>query len=110
VTIGLGFRLRVLPLGFVVWDELFLGMTGASWSKKGFDQNRLFVGPAVFAFEGIFRVEVGYPFNYLSRTPNRIPHILALNLFVSVRKNGDGGARASRHPDQRYPASRSANR
>lgn len=62
-----------LPLGFVVWDELFLGMTGASWAKKGFDQNRLFVGPAVFAFEGIFRVEVGYPFNYLSRTPNRIP-------------------------------------
>jgi hypothetical protein len=48
-------------------------MTGASWAKKGFDQNRLFVGPAVFAFEGIFRVEVGYPFNYLSRTPNRIP-------------------------------------
>ena len=74
-----------LPLGFVVWDELFLGMTGATWAKKGFDQNRLFVGPAVFAFEGIFRVEVGYQFNYLSRTPNRIAHILALNLFVSVR-------------------------
>lgn len=74
-----------LPLGFVVWDELFLGMTGATWAQKGFDQNRIFVGPAVFAFDGIFRVEVGYQFNYLNRALNRIAHILALNLFVNVK-------------------------
>ena len=74
-----------LPLGLVVWDELFLGMTGTSWAEKGFDQNRLFVGPAVFAFDGVFRVEAGYQFNYLSRTPNRIEHVLAVNLFVNVR-------------------------
>lgn len=76
---------ETLPVGFVAWDELFLGMTGANWAQKGFDQNRLFVGPAVFAFDGIFRAEVGYQFNYLNRTPNRIAHVLALNLFVNVR-------------------------
>lgn len=74
-----------LPLGLVAWDELFLGMVGASWAKRGFDQNRFFVGPAVFAFEGIFRVEVGYQLNYLSRSPKRIEHVLAFNLFVNVR-------------------------
>lgn len=74
-----------LPLGLILWDEVFIGMGGSARWTKGFDQNRLFVGPAVFAFGGIFRTEVGYQFVYLSREVNRIVHVLAINIFVSLR-------------------------
>jgi hypothetical protein len=74
-----------IPIGVVLWDELFLGITGNAWAKQGFDQNRLFVGPAVFGFDGIFRAEVGYQLVNQSRTPNRLIHILAINLFVNLK-------------------------
>jgi hypothetical protein len=73
------------PLGVVLWDEVFIGMGGSVRWTDGFDQNRLFVGPAVFAFDGMFRAEVGYQFVYLSREVNRSVHLLVINLFVSLR-------------------------
>lgn len=74
-----------IPAGLVIWDELFLGIKGNTWAKQGFDQNRLFIGPAVFAIDGVFRAEVGYQFNYLSRAASQIVHVLAVNLFVNVK-------------------------
>lgn len=72
-----------LPIGIAFYDEVFLGMRGAGWAKQGFDQNRAFLGLAVFALEALFRVEVGYLNVFLSREPNRIVHALSLNFFVS---------------------------
>ncbi|MGB8329561.1 MAG: DUF2490 domain-containing protein [Polyangiales bacterium] len=73
------------PLGLVLWDEVFVGMGGSVRWTDGFDQNRLFVGPAVFAFDGMFRTEVGYQFVYLSREVNRSVHLLVINFFVNLR-------------------------
>jgi hypothetical protein len=52
-------------------------------SRTRFDQNRAFLGLAVYAFEGLFRIEVGYLNVFLSREPNRLAHVLSLNFFVS---------------------------
>lgn len=63
---GVGLRVRLMgrgqldlpaPLALVVWDEVFLGLNDA-FLPAGFDQNRLFLGPALKG-DG-FRVEVGY--------------------------------------------------
>jgi hypothetical protein len=72
-----------LPVGIAFYDEVFLGISGAGWAAQGFDQNRAFLGLAIFALEALFRVEVGYLNVFLSREPNRIAHVLSLNFFVS---------------------------
>lgn len=63
---GVGLRLRAFargqldlpdPFALVCWDEVFLGLNDA-FLPAGFDQNRLFVGPALEG-EG-FRIELGY--------------------------------------------------
>lgn len=72
-----------LPVGIAFYDEVFVGIQGAGWARQGFDQNRAFLGLAVHALEALFRVEVGYLNVYLSREPNRIAHVLSMNLFVS---------------------------
>lgn len=46
------------PLSWVVWDEPFVALTNSVFVPAGFDQNRLFVGPAL-QYEAI-RVEAGY--------------------------------------------------
>ena len=66
--VGLRFRLflrsnlRVtgeLPLDVAIWDEAFFGLNETAWGQvSGFDQNRIFVGPA-YTF-GPARVEAGY--------------------------------------------------
>jgi hypothetical protein len=63
---GVGLRVRLFargqldlrePFALVLWEEAFIGL-GDVFLPAGFDQNRLFVGPAVKG-EG-FRVELGY--------------------------------------------------
>jgi hypothetical protein len=82
-----------VPVGIAFLDEVFVGIQGASWAKQGFDQNRVFLGLAIYAFEKRFRVEVGYLNDYLSRQPNRLVHILSINFFLSFKgkKNASSG-------------------
>ena len=84
--VRLNYRPRAaVPVGIAFWDEVFVGIQGATWAKQGFDQNRVFLGPAIYAFESLFRVEVGYLNVYLSRQTNRLDHVLAINFFVSFK-------------------------
>ena len=53
-------RQQGAPVGTAFFDGVFVGIEGAGWAKQGFDQNRAFLGLAVYAFEAIFRVEAGY--------------------------------------------------
>jgi len=76
---------KAVPVGIVFLDEVFLGIQGATWAKQGFDQNRVFLGLAIYAFEKLFRVEVGYLNVYLSRQQNRLDHVLSINFFVSFK-------------------------
>jgi hypothetical protein len=81
--VRLGFTKDSLPLGFVVWDELFVGLADAEWGAvEGYDQNRLFVGPS-FRIASWARVEAGYLMVHLDRSPNRLVHAVAVNLFFS---------------------------
>jgi len=74
-----------VPVGIALWDELFVGIQGANWAKQGFDQNRAFLGLAIYAFEKRFRTEIGYANVYLSRQPNRLTHVLGFTFFVSFK-------------------------
>ena len=48
-----------LPLDIAIWDEVFLGLNETAWGQVGgFDQNRIFIGPA-YTF-GPARLEAGY--------------------------------------------------
>jgi len=76
---------KSVPVGIAFWDELFVGIQGAEWAKQGFDQNRVFLGLAIYAFEKLLRIEVGYLNVYLSRQPNRLTHVLGLNFLVSFK-------------------------
>ncbi len=67
-----------------VWDEIFVGLNDVAFATQGYDQNRIFVGPALHAFDGL-RVEFGYLFVHLRRPPaNNFQHVLALNFFFSL--------------------------
>ncbi|MEM8606220.1 MAG: DUF2490 domain-containing protein [Myxococcota bacterium] len=74
-----------LPVGLAIWDEVFVGIQGATWAKQGFDQNRIFAGLAVYDGTGIFRTEVGYLNVYVSRETNIINHVLSMNFFVTFK-------------------------
>lgn len=76
---------KSVPVGIAFWDEVFVGIQGATWAKQGFDQNRVFLGLGIYALENLFRVEVGYLNDYLARQPNQLVHILSLNLFASFK-------------------------
>lgn len=76
-------RLRT-PVGIAFWDEVFVGIDSDDWAKQGFDQNRLFIGLAIYALE-LFRVEVGYLNVYLSREPDALIQALSINFFVSFQ-------------------------
>ena len=70
--------------GAVVWDELFWGLNDPGFAPQGYDQNRLFAGPAFLATEA-FRVEAGYLWVHLRRPPQtQHQHALALNFFLSL--------------------------
>ncbi|MEM7138393.1 MAG: DUF2490 domain-containing protein [Myxococcota bacterium] len=74
-----------LPVGLAIWDEVFVGMQGATWAQQGFDQNRVFAGIAIYAFQKLFRVEVGYLNVYVNRQTNQMAHVLSMNFFVSFK-------------------------
>ncbi len=74
-----------VPVGIAFWDEVFVGIQGATWAKQGFDQNRAFLGLAIYAFEKLFRVEVGYLNVYLSRRSDRLDHVLSVNFLISFK-------------------------
>jgi hypothetical protein len=72
--VALGQRLRALArvmvpitdtVAAVVTDEVFVGLNETDWAPFGFDQNRLFVGPAVQVSKPV-RLELGYLNNVLS--------------------------------------------
>lgn len=75
-----------VPLGGVVWDEIFVGLNRTDWgAPRGFDQNRLFVGPFLQATPWA-RLEAGYLYVRIDRpTGNLDAHVLAVNLFVNVK-------------------------
>lgn len=74
-----------LPVAVAFWDELFIGMSSAGWAKRGFDQNRAFLGLAVHAVDGRLRVEVGYLNVVITREQRSLSHVLALNFFVPFK-------------------------
>lgn len=82
--VRLGWAPRSSPLGFVMWDEFFLGFRDTDWGNVGgYDQNRLFVGLQL-AGRDWGRTEVGYMLVHLNRSPNLLAHVLSLNLFITV--------------------------
>jgi len=73
------------PVAFVLWDEIFIGLTDSDWGPTvGFDQNRLFVGPAVL-IGGVGRIELGYLYNYLRRNPIDVHnHVLYTQFVIAI--------------------------
>ena len=71
----------------VVWDELFIALNDADWGqRRGFDQNRLYVGPA-YQLSNQWRVEMGYMNNYINPPGNsaqaQVNHNLSIAFFGS---------------------------
>ena len=75
-----------VPLGAVVWDEVFVGLNRVDWgAPQGFDQNRLFAGPFLQAAPWA-RLEAGYLYVRIERPDRNLnAHVLAVNLFLSLR-------------------------
>jgi hypothetical protein len=73
-----------VPVGIAFWDEVFVGIQGASWAKQGFDQNRAHLGLAIYSSKP-FRVEIGYLNVYASRQTNRMSHVLGAAFFVGFK-------------------------
>lgn len=67
----------------VVWNETFVGLNTTEWDRHpGVDQVRTFVGVSVPVAKGI-SAEPGYLNQTIFRIgPDRINHILAVNLFA----------------------------
>jgi hypothetical protein len=91
---GTGWRLRQqlraqIPLSSagkaraVVWNETFVGLNTTEWDRHpGVDQVRTFLGVSVPVAKGI-SAEPGYLNQTIFRIgPDRINHILAVNLFA----------------------------
>jgi len=72
------------PFQFLVWDEIFLGLNDPGWAPQGYDQNRLFVGPGVDVEPLGGRLELGYMFNHLNRTPDIFNHVLFTQLVIAL--------------------------
>lgn len=73
------------PVAFVLWDEYFHQLNDTRQGQRaGYDQNRLFVGPAFTTPYGM-RLELGYLNVSLNRRPrDKEHHILFLNLLFSL--------------------------
>lgn len=70
------------PVSLSVWDEVFLGLNETDWAVAGFDQNRVFVGPA-FALEEHGRVEIGYLNAFLMRdSGDTLLHAVSASLLL----------------------------
>lgn len=71
------------PVGFVAWDELFVGLNEVDWgAPRGYDQNRVFVGVS-WPLSEAMRFETGYLLVHLNREVDTLAHVLAVNLFAS---------------------------
>ena len=93
---GVGHRFRLFlrsnlritdehPLDVAIWDEVFLGLNETAWGQVGgFDQNRIFIGPA-YTF-GPARLEAGYLNVVAHRLDGSwlIQHNPMIALFVSL--------------------------
>lgn len=91
---GLRFRQQFklsYPLNFspnfslVAADEVFVNLKDANWGPiSGFDQNRAFGGIG-YNFTKNIKTEVGYMNQFINRfsKPNRMDHILSLNLYLN---------------------------
>ena len=71
---------------FVVWDEMFVNLVSTDWgvptSKRGFDQNRGFVGIG-YRWNPNVLTEFGYMNQYINTTTvDRLNHTLSLNVFL----------------------------
>lgn len=70
----------------VVSDEYYLNLNNADWEpRKGFDQNRAFIGMG-YDFDKAIKTEIGYMNQYINRprtSINRNDHILSLNIYLS---------------------------
>lgn len=69
----------------VVWDEVFIALNDTDWGQEtGFDQNRLYVGPA-YHLSDKWRIEVGYMHNFIDppgmNSENITNHNLSLTVF-----------------------------
>lgn len=74
------------PILLVIWDEFFVGLSGAAWGPvSGFDQNRAFAGIGLKGL-GPTRFELGYLNLYVHRDsgPDRDDHVASFNLFVTL--------------------------
>ncbi|MBM4376898.1 MAG: DUF2490 domain-containing protein [Deltaproteobacteria bacterium] len=70
-----------LPVLLATWNETFVHLNDVAWGPRtGFDQNRLFLGFGVRAFQSS-RVEIGY-LNVTTKRPN--DHLVAHNLSVNA--------------------------
>jgi len=70
----------------VGYEELFLDLNDTSWGQRsGFAQNRLFLGIGMkLDARGRTKLEIGYLNQYLDGAgPNRMNHILSINLFFN---------------------------
>ena len=70
--------------GVALWDELFVGLNDPGFAPQGLDQNRVFVGPALYTLDNL-RIEFGYLWVHLRRQGRgQNQHALAINFFVSL--------------------------
>jgi len=74
-----------VPLDVAIWDEVFFGLNETAWGQVGgFDQNRIFVGPAYTL--GPARIEAGY-LNVVLHRPDGswlVQHNPMLTVVVSL--------------------------
>lgn len=83
--VRVGWNAPDVPLGVSVWNEVFVGFRGAEWgAEERYDQHRLFVG-AILRVAQWMRVEPGYLFVHLDRSPDRHVHAFAVNVFFTGR-------------------------
>lgn len=68
---------------FVIWDEIFFGFNNTDWGQaSGFDQNRLYIGPA-FQLNQKWRIEMGYMHNYINPPDDNAAAITNHNLSLT---------------------------
>lgn len=72
------------PIAMAAWDEVFVALHDTSWGAPGgYDQNRLFLGPAYAA--GPLRIELGYLSVVIRNADEslQVQHNVAAMSFVS---------------------------
>ena len=71
---------------FIINEEFFYNLNSVSWGPRaGFDQNRLFLGPALKISDSA-KIEFGYMNNYVHRNgkADLVNNLLSLNFSINV--------------------------